>query len=608
MLLRPGQLMSRVGCGSSAARRHVRTFAGVRADARTVTGATTIGAASTALTVAGAAFTADDVGKIILVPGAGASGAILISTIAAVVSATQVTLGDPAGTALAAASTTVGYGSDDRAAVQFAVDSGDYSLDFADTTLIIGSPGLIVDDARAIAPATRVSRTWLAGSMPAPQQGEGVTNWSALGFRAQQARLMFVQSSGNCVTVRGQGFVASGIWFDQNPADGSTGVHMSRTDTFEDIDTYFRDCRFRNGAVGIHHIGRGLEVKHCAFEGMNSAIVLDFPSIINADATLGQNPDAAWRAVHISNNRFHSVDQVCISNTGVNAASIVGLQVNDNHADGGSLYRFWNGHLGQGSQFSGNRVTGLIAGGSGMLVTGGANFTIDDCHFASHVDGIAGEGEWSNQGIEFLGTVDFGTVSNCSFRRFLLRAIQFTNAANQVRLRNLQMFDCTGSTNGTRAPLRFVGAVTDLEIEGISYAQTTGSTYAADLVLFSSTVTRGRGANWTTNSARHRLHNTPAFSYSGPRDVVDTAGNYTTTAADGMVRVTNTSAARTITLTTTRLHPGAEIVVKDASGGAAVNNITIAAAALIDGAASIVIATNSGSRRLRYTGTTFEVI
>jgi hypothetical protein len=587
--------------------RHIRDF-GVAADARTITGSTSITSGSTALTVIGASFTSADIGKIIIVPGAGASGGALVSTIAARSSNSMLTLADAAGTTISSVSTTVAYGTDDREAVQVAINSGDFTLSFSDTTLLIGAPGLTVNDANAISPATRVSRTWLGGSVPGAMQGESLTTWAALGFRRQQARLMFMQATGNCVTVIGQGFVARGIFFDQNPADGSTGVHMSRIDGFEDIDTYYRDCRFRNGLVGIQHIGRGLEVKHCAFEGMNSAIALDFPATVNADTTLGQNYLGAWRAIQISNNRFHSVDQVCISNTGANAANIVGLQVNDNHADGGSLFRFWNGHLGQGSQFSGNRVTGLIAGGSGMLITGGSNWTIDDCHFASHVDTIAEETDWSNQGIDFSGTVDLGTISNCSFRRFLFRAVNFAAAANQIRLRNLQMWDCTGSTNATRSPLRFAGAVTDLEIEGLSYAQTVGSVYAADLVLFSSTVTRGRGSNWITNPGRHRLHNTPAFSYSGPRDLVETAGNYTTGAADGLIRVTDTSAARTITLSTTRLHPGAEFLIKDGSGGAATNNITVSAAANIDGAASRVISTNYGALRVRYTGTTFEVI
>lgn len=588
--------------------RHIKTFAGVRADARSVTGATTIASAATALTVVGAGFVSTDVGKIIIVPGAGASSGVLVTTIAAVVSATQVTLTDAAGTALSAVSTTVAFGSDDRVAVQAAINSGDYTLDLTDTVLLIGSPGLVVSDANAIAPATRVSRTWVGNSIPTPMQGEGVTNWSAFGFRQQQARLIFVQTTGVCIDVIGQGFSASGLWIDQNPADGSTGIRIARVDGFEDLDSYVRGCRFRNGFIGILPIGRGLDAKYNSFEGTNICLDLDFPATVNADTTFGQNYDAAWRAIIIESNRFHSIEQACIRNTGANAASIVGLQVSDNHVDGGSVFRFWNGHLGQGAQFSGNRVTGLIAGGSGMLVTGGANWTIDDCHFASHVDSIAVETDWSNQAIEFTGTVDFGTISNCSFRRFLLRGINFANAVNQVRLRNIQMFDCTGSTNGTRAPLRFVGAVTDLEIEGLSYAQTTGSTYAADLVLFSSNVARSRGANWITNPGRHRLHNTPAFPYDGPRDVVDTATNYTTTPADGLIRVTSTAAARTITLSTTRLHPGAEFVIKDSSGGAATNNITISAAANIDGAASVVINTNYGSRRVRYNGTTFETI
>jgi hypothetical protein len=66
------------------------------------------------LTSASGKFVAGDVGKLILVPGAGAAGALLTSTIASYQSATQITLAAVSQTAVAAAQVT--WGTDDTAA------------------------------------------------------------------------------------------------------------------------------------------------------------------------------------------------------------------------------------------------------------------------------------------------------------------------------------------------------------------------------------------------------------------------------------------------------------------------------------------------------------
>jgi hypothetical protein len=80
-------------------------------------GAITTGTA--ALTSATAGFTAADVGKLCVVWGAGASGAHLVTTIAAVVSSTQATLAANAGTTVSGA--TFSYGTDSTAAIAAAV-------------------------------------------------------------------------------------------------------------------------------------------------------------------------------------------------------------------------------------------------------------------------------------------------------------------------------------------------------------------------------------------------------------------------------------------------------------------------------------------------------
>lgn len=89
-------------------------FTGLTLKARTdltttITGNTSITSGTPNLTVAGAAFTLYDTGKSISIPGAGAGGSTLSTTISAWVSATQVTLATNAGTTLSAVSTTVVY-------------------------------------------------------------------------------------------------------------------------------------------------------------------------------------------------------------------------------------------------------------------------------------------------------------------------------------------------------------------------------------------------------------------------------------------------------------------------------------------------------------------
>lgn len=84
-------------------------------------GLATISSGTSALTMTGTNFQSADVGKVIQVPGAGVAGATLFTTIAAVTSATQVTLANNASTSLAGAMTAVTYGTDNTNAVQKAM-------------------------------------------------------------------------------------------------------------------------------------------------------------------------------------------------------------------------------------------------------------------------------------------------------------------------------------------------------------------------------------------------------------------------------------------------------------------------------------------------------
>jgi hypothetical protein len=85
------------------------------------------------------------------------------------------------------------------------------------------------------------------------------------------------------------------------------------------------------------------------------------------------------------------------------------------------------------------------------------------------------------------------------------------------------------------------------------------------------------------------------------RSVAVSASTYN----DVIIGVTNTAAPRTITLSSADVANGKFIIIKDESGAASANNITIATegAELIDGEASVEITADYGVIRLYSNGT-----
>lgn len=118
---------------------HVKDF-GAKADYTTVTATVSITSGAAALTATGAAFTSADVGKLIAVPGAGAAGGILNTTIAAFTDATHITLTANAGTTVSAVSKTVSYATNDQAAIQAALNTGKVvRLPYRETCAVSGT-------------------------------------------------------------------------------------------------------------------------------------------------------------------------------------------------------------------------------------------------------------------------------------------------------------------------------------------------------------------------------------------------------------------------------------------------------------------------------------
>lgn len=94
---------------------------GAVGDGAAVSATVTINSGSPNLTATGASFVSGDVGKLIAVPGAGASGGTLVTTIISYTSATQVTLAANAGTTVTTTSKVIHYGTNDISAVNSAI-------------------------------------------------------------------------------------------------------------------------------------------------------------------------------------------------------------------------------------------------------------------------------------------------------------------------------------------------------------------------------------------------------------------------------------------------------------------------------------------------------
>jgi hypothetical protein len=169
---------------------------GAAGDGRMVTdGAMSSGSAT--LTSATAAFTAGDVGKVVLVKGAGASGVTtLVTTVSAYNSATSVTLADANASGGSVSGALVMWASDDTAAIQAAIDAaGAYAAVHGAATVYI-----------PVAPAGRFYG--IGGAL--------VTGGSTLGNA--QLTLPVVATTGN-----------KAVLVFEGPADGAAVQHWEQT-------------------------------------------------------------------------------------------------------------------------------------------------------------------------------------------------------------------------------------------------------------------------------------------------------------------------------------------------------------------------------------------
>jgi len=184
-----------------------------------------------------------------------------------------------------------------------------------------------------------------------------------------------------------------------------------------------------------------------------------------------------------------------------------------------------------------------------------------------------------------------GTVADMMggyYQATVLAAGSSVNAGTVTDLRALRLRVGYGSTSGT-------GNITNAyflncqDLVGIAATRTITNMIGIRIPDCTGTgITTGKAIK--TNGGEHDLQGGITFKR------IATATDLTVDVDDYIIGITDTSVARTITLPTAALASGKTYVIKDESGVAATNNITVVGAGgeTFDGAANTVISTNYG--------------
>lgn len=216
--------------------------------------------------------------------------------------------------------------------------------------------------------------------------------------------------------------------------------------------------------------------------------------------------------------------------------------------------------------------------------------------------------------IASVGTTDFtliGAASNTVGVTFTATGVgSGTGTATLVMLVNTIASVANSSFTGSMQTSTFTYTTDDMGFMNCRFnsafpfiVTSTGQTVRMDGATMTSFL--NTGSSWVTNTPTVDFLDS-MVGIGKPRN--PQAASYTATAKDYIVAVTSTAAARTITLpSSTGLQIGYTVIVKDESGGAATNNITITRNATpgtdtIDGATSVTIATNYGKQGIYYGG------
>jgi hypothetical protein len=215
--------------------------------------------APTAFTSASGTFAKTDYGKYISIPGAGTAGGTLITTIAAWVSATAVTLTTGCSTSVTTATYSYSNINDLDTTISAFVDSHDVTLANSATTAVSGSLYVYgTDDTTAIQSAINALTTNGGGTLYSPV-GLYIINGNFGTNPSSQIYLPNILITNNAVPIKILGSVPTvlgdtanaSIWmFTKNGNSGQSGLSVYGTGTingahFSNVDTDIEDMIFK---------------------------------------------------------------------------------------------------------------------------------------------------------------------------------------------------------------------------------------------------------------------------------------------------------------------------------------------------------------------------
>jgi len=432
---------------------------GAQGNAILVTGACSITSGAAALTVAGASFTAADVGKSILVPGAGAAGGVLNTTISGYTSATQVTLAANASTTLSASSQTVCYGTDDTVAAQKALTygqsigaacffpAGNYyisgasvtgacsitsganaltvaggSFAAADVGKFIAVPGAGASGATlytTISAYTSATQVTLAANASTTLSSSSQTVlWGGIGVSSASAtyRGLFYSASPAC-SIRGDGARGTNLMFAPGAYNGLSVIGSSGSITaesmlrIEGMSLYKSD---RQGAGLCLNTLAHIDVKDIFAEGWNLGLwCFDVQQSVLENVVCFQNNGGA----QFQKNSFTQPNALLLLNCTFGLNYNFGLDA-QNPATfkmvGGSIES--NGYPGGNSTSTANSIWGAR-----VII----NTSLTEGSIAAHFDGVYIENNGSPTSGVGIGDIYYSnsasesmlSVTNCSFQR-----------------------------------------------------------------------------------------------------------------------------------------------------------------------------------------------
>ena len=371
---------------------------------RLVDGAVTSGTPD--FTSASASFVSGDVGKTLIVEGAGAAGVVLVTTIQAFVSGTAVTLAINASTTITG--NKYSYGTDDSTALQAAIDTGTLGIFFPD--------------------GIYMSNTELTCSTAGQNfYGSSANMQSDL---APRASIQFGQN-GNCFLVTASGCHFSGLHIFGTRLGSDVAIKSAKTSNTDDMDLSVTDCFIEEVTKGILQVGRGLLCNDNLFSQLNGAgaacISISWPTSGVVATGLSALPEG-FRAWRIQNNRAHA-SSILVQTTGVDRDDFHGAIISGNLMDTGD--RLFEGGI--RSSIISNNVSEFANKAIIYIDLGGGDMTICGNVLAGH-DGDATESPSAAIHFDTNSVPDRVTIANNLIQFIDLHGIRFVPAANRISI------------------------------------------------------------------------------------------------------------------------------------------------------------------------------